>query len=202
MISAYQHLIRYSGNDWEAHIESISLNDVFGGLLKEYTDRGDFGCIIKYVLYAYSSESDMLIIGSDWIKTKRKIFERCSVMPKDSFYEDLIHLKNKIVLDCIQKWLDYQDEAVFTLLQTLKDLMAELQMSCLTEIKKSSGEIDYTQKYLNAGYVADLRNRIKDLESELIQTSALLKDSVKEFREAKRANKSFGLETFFKENTQ
>lgn len=199
MISAYQSLISHSGESWSDHIERIGLSDVFEKLLKAFPDEGDFTCIVSYILYAYSVESEMLVLGSDWTKTKRKIFEKASIKPNRDFYSDLIHLKNHAVLVTIKLWLDYQDDSVFTMLQTLKDLKAEMQFSCLTEIRKSSGEIDYTQKFLNAQYVVDLKKMIMDLESQLIQNSTLLKDSVKEYRTAKSGAKSFGLETFMKD---
>jgi len=111
----------------------------------------------------------------------------------------LVHLKNKAVVDAIQAWMDFCDSDLFTTLQILKDLRVEMQISCLTDIKKASLEIDYDQKFKNAQYSVDLKKMIKDLESELIQTSVKLKDSVKEFREAKQ-KKSFGLETFLKQD--
>jgi hypothetical protein len=199
MISAYNSLITYGGEDWEDYLDRIALIDIFGGLLKEYPDKADFTCVVKYILLAYSCESEMLIIGADWLKTKQKIFEKASIKPNEKFYEDLVHLKNRVIISTIEKWLSYQENDTFTMLQTLKDLKVEMQVSCLTDIKKTSDEIDYTQKFLNAEYCIKLKSMIKDLESELIQSSPALKDSVKEFREASRSSKSFGSETFLKD---
>ena len=200
MISAYNSLVNYQEGEWEDYIDRLSLIDIFGPLLKAYPDKGDFTCVVKYILYAYSVESEMLVLGADWTKTKRKIFEKASIKPERKFYEDLVHLKNRAVLETIQRWLDYQDDDVFTTLSIMKDLRAEMQLTCLTDIKTAGLEINYDQKYKNAGYSIELKKTIKDLESELIQNSTKLKDSVKEFREANRSAKSFGLETFMKEN--
>lgn len=199
MISAYNSLVNHSGNDWDDYLEKLCLIDIFKDLLKEYPDKADFTCVVKYILYAYSVESEMLILGADWTKTKRRIFEKASIKPQAKFYQDLVLLKNRAVLITIQRWLEFQDMDVFTQLQILKDLRAEMQLTCLTDIKKASGEIDFTQKFLNAQYSNDLKKMIKDLESELIQTSAKLKDSVKEFRGAKRNAGTFGLESFLKD---
>lgn len=201
MISVYSSLVNYTEGDWEQYLDRIAVLDIFGPLLKEYPDPGDFSAVVKYILYAYSVESEMLAIGADWIKTKRKIFEKVSLKPERSIYEDVIHLKNQTVLETIKRWLDYQDNDVFEQLQIMKDLRAEMQMTCLTSIRKSGGEIDFDQKYKNAEYSVALKKSIKDLESELIQNSALLKDSVKEYREAKRGTQSFGWETFMKDKT-
>lgn len=199
MISAYQSIITYEDGEWQDYLEKIALIDIFGGLLKEYPDKGDFKCIVRYILLAYSVESDMLVLGADWTKTKRKIFERCGIKPEKKFYEDLVHLKNRKVLEAIHKWLEYSDEDTFTQICILKDLRVEMQMTCLSDIKKASGELDFDQKYRNSQYSVDLKKSIKDLESELIQNSVLLKDSIKEYREGKKSAKSFGMETMLKE---
>ena len=198
MISAYNSLITYNGNEWDEYIDRLTLFDIFKDLIKAYPDKEDFTCVIKYILYAYSVESEMLVLGTDWLKNKQRIFEKANVKPRSIIYQDLVHLKKKEVIETIRKWLDFQDVDLFTQIQTLKDLRVEMQMSCLTEIKKASGEIDYTQKFLNAQYSVDLQKMVKDLESEFIQTSAKLKDSVKEYKEARR-NHTFGMETILKE---
>lgn len=199
MISAYNSLIAYEGDKWGEYLDRLMLADVFGGLILEYPDPSDFKAIVKYILYAYSAESDMIQIGADWAKNKKKIFEYCCIKPDAKYFNDLVHLENKAVLIAIKKWLDYQDNDLFELIQTLKDLRAELQLTCLAAIRKSSGEIDYDQKNRNAQYAIELRTKIKDLESELIQSSQKLKNSVKEFREAKQNSKSMGVETFLKQ---
>lgn len=199
MISVYSSIVNYTEGDWEQYLDRIAMIDIFGPLLKEYPDPGDFSCVVKFILYAYSIESEMLVIGADWVKTKRKIFEKVCLRPWGSVYEDIVLLKNPSILETIKKWMDYQDNDLFEQLQILKDLRAEMQLTCLTPIKKSGGEIDYDQKYKNAQYSVELKKTIKDLESELIQNSSILKDSVKEYREVKRGAQTFGWETFMKE---
>jgi hypothetical protein len=199
MISAYHSLITYNGSEWEDYLERITLYDIFKGLIKEYPDKGDFTAVVKYIVYAYSVESEMIVLGSDWQKNKQKIFELCLVRPKEEFYESLVLLKNTAVVEAIHNWLEWQDQDVFKQLQTLKDLRIEMQLTCVSRITKASGENDYDQKFKNAQYSLDLKKMIKDLESELIQNSAKLKDAIKEVRETKQ-NKSFGLETMLKES--
>lgn len=198
MISAYNSLITYNAENWEEYIDRLTLFDIFKDLIKAYPDKEDFTCVIKYILYAYSIESEMLVLGTDWLKNKQRIFEKANIKPRREIYEDLVHLKKKEVVTTIQRWLEWQDVDTFTQLQILKDLRVEMQVSCLIDIKKSSGEIDYDQKFKNAQYSVDLKNMVKDLESELIQTSPKLKGSIGEFKEARKKN-SFGLETMLKE---
>ena len=198
MISAYNSLITYNGSEWEDYLERLSFIDIFGGLIKEFPDKGDFTCVIKYIVYAYSVESDMVVIGQDWDKTKKKIFEKVMARPKEDMYRALVHLQNDKVLKAIEKWLQYQNNEVWETLQTAQDLRAEMKLSCLTPIKKSSGELDFDQKHKNLMYCIELRKTIKELESELIQNSVTLKEAVKEIREVKQ-KKSFGLETVLRE---
>lgn len=197
MISAYNSLITYNGSEWEDYLEKITLYDIFKELLKAYPDKTDFTCGVKYILYTYSVDSEMIVLGSDWQKNKQKIFEACMFRPKKEFYEAFVHLNNPAVLSTIEKWLDFQDEALFKQLSLLKDLLVQMQIASVSTIFKSTGEIDYDAKMHCAQYSLDLRKMIKDLESELIQTSGKLKDAVKEYKESKN-KKSFGLETFLK----
>lgn len=198
MISAYNSLVTYSGDQWEDYLYKMCLYDIFKDLIKEYPDKDDFTAIIRYIVMAYSVESDAIVIGSDWLKNKQRIFEKCDINKNSRLYVDLVHLKSKVILDTIHKWLEFCDNDLGTQLQILKDLRVEMQITCLTDIKKASGEVDFDQKFKNAQYSIDLKKMIKDLESELIQTSVKLKDSIKEYKEAKKKN-SFGLETFLKD---
>lgn len=198
MISAYHSIVSYDGYDWNDYLTRICVYDIFKELLSEYPDKNDFTSAVKYIMSAYSVESDMVIIGSDWLSTKKRIFEKYCLKDQKKLYSDLVHLKNGKVLNAIQKWLDFQQNDVWTQLSILKDLRVEMQVSCLTDIKKASGETDYDQKYKNAQYSVDIKKMIKDLESELIQSSMKLKDAVKEFR-SERSKSTFGIETMLKE---
>lgn len=194
MINAYHSLIK-NNDDWEEYLNKITLFEIFKDVIEEYKDKETITCVIRYILYAYSVESDLLILATDWQKNKENIFEQAMVIPRKEIHDDLVFLKNEKVVNVINKWLAWQDADVFRQLQTLKDLRHEMQTSCLTDIKKSSGEIDYSQKFLNAKYSIDLKVMIKDLESELVQNHPKLKDAVSEIKAVKRKN-TVGVEMF------
>lgn len=197
MTNAYQAIANYQENEWEQYLDKIMLVDIFSPLLKTYTDVDTFKVAIRYIVYAYSLESDKIIMGMDWGDNKKKIFEEVYAKPTKGLIDDLVYLKNQAVVETINKWIDFQDSDTFRMLQTLRDLRLEMQMSCLSEIKKSSGEIDYTQKYLNAEYAMKLKHQIRDLEQELVQKNPKMQSQVKEVRVA--ANKfSVGPETMSK----
>jgi len=197
MTNAYQAIANYQENEWEQYLDKIMLVDIFSPLLKTYTDVDTFKVAIRYIVYAYSLESDKIIMGMDWGDNKKKIFEEVYAKPTKGLIDDLVYLKNQAVVETINKWIDFQDSDTFRMLQTLRDLRLEMQMSCLSGIKKSNDEIDYTQKYLNAEYAMKLKGHIRDLEQELLQKNPKMQSQVKEVRSA--ANKfSVGPETMSK----
>lgn len=208
MISAYQSIVTFEKGDWQPFLEQIGLDKEFGPLFRSYSEseqypevlRNNTSVVIKYIVKAYSIESDMVVIGTDWHKNKKKIYDSVSGEPKKGCYEALVLLKSETVLTIINNWLEFCDEDQFTQIQMLKDLQVEMRITSVSQVRKASGEIDYDQKFKNAQYSLDLKKMIKDAESELIQSSSKLKDAIKEFREAKQKS-SFGLETFLKEES-
>ncbi len=184
MINAYQAITTYQQDEWEEYLEKIMLIDIFMPLLKAYQDKSTFKVAVRYILYAYSIDSDKIILGMDWGDNKKKIFEEVYAQPVRDLMNDLVYLKSEAVVETINKWLDFQDSETFRMLQTLRDLRLEMQVSCLSPIKKSSGEVDYTQKYLNAEYAMKLKDQIRNLEQELIQKNPKMQAQVKEIRSA------------------
>lgn len=197
MINAYHSLVTYSDNDWQEYLERLCLIDIFKDLLNEYPDKDNLRCAVRYIMYAYSVESEMVILNKEWHKNKKDIFEAAQVMPRKGLYEDLVLLKSNAVVETIHRWLNFQDNDTFTQISVLKDLRVEMQLTCLTGIKKPSGEIDYDQKFKNAEYGVELKKMIRDLESELIQNSLKLKEAIREIRTARNKN-TIGVEMFAK----
>jgi hypothetical protein len=190
MTNPFQAIVTYEEDSWEDYLSQILLIDIFMPVIKEYEDKQVLKSVIRYIAYAYSHDSDKIILGEDWHKNKKQIFEFVMIKPESKSYEDLVLLKNKAVIDAIHNWLSFQERDTFTQMQMLKDLRVEMQISAVSSIKKSSGEIDYSQKYLNATYANELKKMIKDLESELIQNDTLLREAAKEVRQARKTSDS------------
>lgn len=198
MINAFHGIIQYEEDKWEEYLNKICLIDIFGELINEFgADPQLLKSYMRYIVWAYSFDSDMIIIGTDWHKNKEKIFEAAGFEPIKELKDKTVYLKDKIVLSTIMKWLNFQDSAAFCQLCVLKDLLVEMQLSANSPIVKSSGEIDYDQKYKNSGYAKELRENIKDLESELIQNSDSLKEGYKEAtKKSKSKVETMGPESF------
>jgi hypothetical protein len=187
MISAYASIVSYQHDDWEEYFDRIAMIEIFKPVIDFYKeDKVKLKCVIQYILHCYSVESDKVKIGLDWQKNKLEIFED-TCMPLKELMDDTVYLKNYSVITVINSWLQFQDSEVFAELCMLKDLKLEMQLSATSIIRKSSGEIDYDQKYKNSTYVTELRKKVRDLESEFIQNNVKLKDAVKEFKTATKS---------------
>jgi hypothetical protein len=183
MIIAYQQLTTYEEDNWQEFLDRICLYDIFKDLiLKHGVNKSLLKSFIRYIVWAYSRESDMIILGTDWGKNKRRIFDAAGFEPIEILLNATVNLQDDVVVSTIHKWLSFQDDYVHTQLSVLKDLMVEMQISANSPIRKASGEIDFDQKYKNACYVKDLRRMISDLESELVQNSPKLQEGATELR--------------------
>jgi len=193
MIRPYHSILSYSGEFWREFLESIYLLDIFSDLLEEFNDPEKFTRVIHYILYTYSIASDRIISGMDTEKNKKSNFSYCRLAEDE--WQQIGMLQSPAVLKAVMGWLKYQDQEVFTQLSLLKDLKTEMQISSVSTIKKSSGEIDFDQKFKCATYALDLRRMIRDLENELLQNSPALAELVKEVKAVKKAQVT-GIELF------
>lgn len=180
MINAQQQLISYEDSEWDDFLTKLDLIGVFKPILDCFMENTIRRGVIRYIVWTYSRSSDKVIMDMEWNRNKLRIFEETD-LPKE--YKPLtVDLKSESILSAIEKWVEFQDEDVFSQILSLKDLRLEMQQTSVGVIKKSSGEIDYDQKFKNAKYVTDLRAMIKDLESELVQHDPRMKSAVKEVR--------------------
>lgn len=196
MTIPYTDITTYEGSDMDDFLTKIRLVHIFESVFKEYPDKSISKLVIRYIVYAYSVNSEMIIFGDAWLKNKQRILEACYLPPEKRYYEDLVHLKSDGVKEAIRRWIDHQDNDTWTELCMLKDLRVQMQLAATSDITKSSGEIDYDQKFKNAKYSNDLSQMIKDKEAELIQNNPQLKEAVKEFRQHKVEKVTIGAEHF------
>lgn len=194
MIIPFNELASYNGNEIKDRLDELCLTDIFDELIPLFKDDLSLSQAIKYIVLAYTKDSNCVVLGIDWLENKKRVFDK-SFLHKD-YYNDFVLLQNRIVVKTIQKWVNIQDSNVWSNLCSLKDLLIEMRLSCNSEIRKSSGEIDYSQKYLNATYVQDLGKMIKDLEAELIQNDPKFKEAIKEFKKVKAEKVTMGAESF------
>lgn len=193
MISAFQEIVSYNGDEWEDYLGKLCIYDIFKDFINLFKDKEILRQAIRYVVYAYSKDSKAIVLGDDWLANKKRIFE--STLLPDTYFEDLVLLQNRIVVKTIEKWVEFQDNKTYCNLVSLSDLMVEMRLSSNSKIIKSSGETDFDQKFKNAQYVQELQKMIDDLEQELMQNDTKLKEAVREVKTAKSKN-TIGVETF------
>lgn len=194
MINSQQELIAYEEDAWEEFLTRLDLLHIFKPILGLSSDKTVIRGIVRYIVWTYSKTSDKVIMDMEWERNKKKIFDETDLHLQ--WREMLIDLKGEALIQSIERWIEYQDEDVATQILTLKDLKREMQISSVGKILKSNGvEIDYDQKFKNAGYVVELREMIKKMEAELVQNDMKLKAAVKEVRTV-RAKNTMGMEKF------
>ena len=185
MTLSYQALTTYEEDNWDEFLNKVCLIDIFRDLF-EVVEKEEIKYAIRYIAMCYSIDSDAVLLGSEWFTNKKRIFDKSGLTEKhvDAF----LNLNNDVVLKVINRWLNFQDNDTFYQLAVLRDLKIEMQRTANSNIRKSSGEVDYKQKYDNALYAMELAKKIKDLELELIQNNYKLKDAVLEVKTASRKN--------------
>lgn len=187
MISAVNELTTYNEDAWQEYLERICLYEIFKDLVQKYKERpGLLKSLIRYIVWAYSKDSEKIVLGGDWLQTKKRIFEDADLPLNEDVLKEVVHLENETILTTIKKWLEYQDEDTWRELCMLQDLRIEMQVSANGSILKSTGEQDFDQKFKNAKYSIELYNMIKDTQSKLLQNDPKMKDAI---QEAKRAIK-------------
>lgn len=195
MIVPYNVLISYAESNWKEYLEEHSLLSVFNDLVAEYgSDNPLLTKLIRYIVWAYSLDSEKIVLGADWLQNKAEIFNS-SGLP-ETLWDSVALLKNETIIKAIHGWLRYQEQDVFTQLVVLKDLLIEMQLSANSLIKRGT-DIDYDQKFKNARYALELRDMIQKLETQLLQNHPKLKAGIKEVHFVS-AKSTVGVETFAK----
>ena len=194
MTNPYSAIMNYDGKNWYEFLEQICMFDIFEKLLSWYHQYHITDKLIHYILWTYSVESDKIIAGMEPKANKEQIFKLAG-LPKE-LWEQVGLLQHDVIVTTIMNWLAFQEQDVWTQLCVLRDLKTEMQISSVSAIKKSAGEIDYDQKFKNAKYAMDLRGMISDLEKELLQNNANLKDLVIEVKAVGKKQQTTGIENF------
>jgi hypothetical protein len=175
------------------------LFEIFKDLIIAYQhEPGLAKCIIRYIVWAYSKDSDKVILGDDWMANKKRIYEAADLPPTEQMQENILYYKDTLVLQAIKKWIQYQDSDAYTEITMLQDLRTEMQISANSDIKNANTETNYDQKFKNAKYSIELYHMIKDATEKLIQKDVRFKDAMTEIRKASKTRTTVGPETFAK----
>lgn len=208
MVHIYSEVVGYeSAHEFEDHIKKLHLFEIFKSIFIEFPLHAQK--IIKFILYAYSIESDMLTTqGSTWAKISKKI---CDKVGLDSSILDVdFLLNNESVRTSIQRFLQYQDEENFTQWATYRDLRRQFLEAALFPLPKYQGDGDKdSEAYARMKSMIDakmsaaenskeLLKMMEDAKAGFIQNHDLLKESVKAYTNAAKKRNTTSVEDFIK----
>lgn len=184
MINPYSSLVNSDEYDYEEYLHRLNLFEVFKDIVNEYKNRHDakdvIRGVIKFVLWSYSIESEMLLMnGESFEKTRERIFKKTE-LPQDLF-EDVALLKSYSVRNSIERWLRFQSHEEFTNYTHFRDLRLTMLSSSIGSIVKSTGEQDFEQRMKNAIHAKELLEMMKEALAKYVQNSPKLKNSIKAF---------------------
>lgn len=170
--------------DYEEYIRRLHLFEIFKDIINEFKDEDNskeiIRGVIKFVLWSYSIESEMLLMnGETFEKTRLRIFKKCEL--PDRLFEEVALLKSGAVRNCIERWLRFQSHEEFTNYTHFRDLRLEMLSSSIGSIIKSTGEQDFEQKMKNAIHAKELLEMMKESLAKYVQNSPKLKNSIKAF---------------------
>lgn len=189
-VQALNAIENYESDELEKFLEKLQIVDVFEILIKTYRHNAAvLRQITKYIVYTYTLESEYILFKGEWGDCKKQIFE--FVMLEGRYFNEVVKLESTAVCETVARWLDYQDNEVYTELVRLQDLKKEFHDSLLLPIDECS----YNQKFENACNAQKLTIMISELRSQLIQNSEKLKSGAIEVRTYRKKN-TIGPEKF------
>lgn len=206
MVHIYGSLINYESDDsFEDYLKKLHIISIFEGVFLAFPEHAIK--IVKFILYAYSIESEMLATqGGTWEKTVKKIYSKIG-LNADSVDIGMI-LSNEKVRVSIQRFLQFQDEENFTQWCTYRDLRRQFLEAALFPLPKYQGvEAKDSEAYARmksmidakmsaAENSRDLLKMMEDAKAAFIQNSDKLKDSVKAFHNNGKKNNTTSVEDF------
>lgn len=183
MISAYHEIIKSEEEDFEEYLRKLYLIDIFKPILEEFPDKELFKGIVKFILWGYSMESDVLMTqGNTWGQLSEFIYEK-SELPDDRDKSDGVYvavskLESHSVREAIERWLQLQNNDSWTQYIHFRDLRKQFLGLSLSDMKKSTGEIDIEAKMKAAIYSKELLKMMEDARDGFIQNHPKLRASV------------------------
>lgn len=185
MVNLFSEIVNFDGVNFQDHLKRLNVFHVFDAVFtsKLFADNYLQIKVIQYIVYTHSLDSQKLSLGGDRRKECAKIFKDLEI--PDDYYEFIVMLGSKDVLDCVQAWMKHQDNKQIEYLFTLQTAYIQQQKASLEMLKKSDGiTVDYDQKMECIRHMTELKKMVKDAESELQQNDVKLKEAYQEVKKA------------------
>lgn len=179
MIDPYSNLIKSEEPDFEEYLKRIHLIKIFEPLLEEFPDKEIFKGVVKFILFGFSVNSDMLLTqGYTWGNICNKVYERAELPDDVEVYEKVANLGSDAVRDTIENWIRFQNDENFCNFTHFRDLRRQFLALSLSDMKKATEEIDIEAKMKAVVYAKDLLKMMEDAKETFIQNHPKLRGSV------------------------
>lgn len=127
--------------------------------------RGEAAIIILYIIYAYSKESDFLILGAETSEERYGIAQRVNL--PEYLHQKVVKLSCPVVRAVVVAYLNKQTGRVFKYLQLKKDLYEAALDNSLVKMNDDEGDFDIKGMSESDKYLKGLLNEIGDFEDQL-----------------------------------
>lgn len=181
MINPYSQIISYNKPDLKDYLAGIGI-DAFKPLLKEFSDPTLFRGAVKFILYGYSLESEVLhTYGNSWITIYRTIYEKAGLPDNDNVFDAIANLKSSEVREAIDNWLAFQNNEALVEYTNARDL----RRYCLQQ----SQTADKTKERVDAmKYAKECQAMMEDAKSRFVENYDHLKPSLNALKKEKQKN--------------
>lgn len=136
----------------------------WGDEKKSYT-RDEAALIIMYLIYAYSAESEFLILGMDVQDERYGIAHRVGL--PEELHKDVISLISPLVRKVMMAYLDKQANKAFKYLSFKKDMYEAALNHSLQSLTDNNGTIDIQKMSDNDKYLGKLLIELKECEDQV-----------------------------------
>ena len=181
MINPYSKILEYDKPDLKNYLESIGI-DCFKPLLKEFSDQTLFRGAVRFIILAYSLESEVLhTFGNSWITVYKTIYEKAGLPDNDNTFDAIANLKSGEVREAIDNWILLQNNEAWEEYIKARDL----RRHCLQQ----SQTADKTKERMEAiKYAKELLTIMEESKSRFVENYEILKPSLNALKKEKQKN--------------
>jgi len=184
MINPYTAILEYSKPDLKEYLGKIDLLTVFQPVVREFKDASIFRGVVKFILYAYSLDSEVLhTMGNTWLGASKT-----GLPENEDVFEKVANLKSGNVQEAIENWLNFQNNEAFTQYCHYRDLRKQ----CLQDSRTADKLKDRKDALI---YSKELLGLMDEAKSGFIENSDLLKPSIQEFKKV-TGKKTLGIQDY------
>ncbi len=168
--------------DFIGYLQKVQCLYIFQPVFDKFQDITLAVKVIKFILYAYSPDSDLLMEkGGTWDKLAKNIFNVVDI-PTD-YYDEVWHLKNEAVRESVQNWLEFLNDDNWTNYITFRNLRSQMVQHSLSEIKKGD-DLDIKSKMDAAKYAKELLDMMDAIKGNFVQAVPQLRPSIEALKKA------------------